>query len=281
MGEKKVEKSELERSSKKRAAISGIICVAVALLIYFLPVPEGVDSRGMHMLGIFVGTILALILQPLPTAAVAIIGLTASMLTGSMSASKEAFVGLGSSSVWLIVAAFFIAQGFVSTGLGRRIALCFLERLGGSSLGTSYGLAVTDLVLAPAMPSNTARLGGVLFPIITSISDLQHSTPEGGDESRKRIGAFLAATANNIKAVTSAMFLTAMAGGPIIADLAEQQGITISWGQWAIAGIVPGLVALLLIPRVVYAIFPPTLKQTPAAKEDARTKRREMGSMSA
>ena len=119
--------------------IKGIVCVALGLILFFLPVPAGVDPRGMHMLGIFIGTILALILQPLPTSAVAIIGLALAMATGSMS-TKEAFSGLGSGSVWLIVAAYFIAQGFVKTGLGRRIAIWFLSKLGGSSLGTAYGL---------------------------------------------------------------------------------------------------------------------------------------------
>ena len=267
------------RKQKQGALIRAAVCVIVAAIIYVMPVPAGVDPRGMHMLGIFIGTILALILQPLPTAAVAIIGLTLAMLTGSMDPTKEAFAGLGNSSVWLIVAAFFIAHGFVSTGLGRRIALWFLSKTGGSSLGTAYGLAATDLILAPATPSNTARLGGILFPIITSISEEQDSTPES-DESRKRLGAYLSATANNVNAITSSMFLTAMAAGPIVAGLAAQEGVILTWGQWALAGIVPGIVALLLIPRVVRAVFPPTIKDTPEAMQDARDQLHEMGPMS-
>jgi DASS family divalent anion:Na+ symporter len=261
---------ESVRARDRKALVSGLACIAIGLVIYFLPVPDGVDARGMHMLGIFVATIVALVLQPLPTAAVAIIGLTASMLTGAMSASKEAFTGLGSSSIWLIVAAFFIATGFVKTGLGHRIALMFLTRLGSSSLGIAYGLAATDLVLAPATPSNTARLGGILFPVITSISDVQGSTPKT-DESRLRLGAYLAVTANNVNAVTSAMFLTAMAGGPICVELAAKSGITLDWGQWALGGIVPGIVALLLIPRVVQAVFPAH------AQEDARGQAERQG----
>jgi DASS family divalent anion:Na+ symporter len=84
---------ESTRTRDRKALVSGLACIAIGLVIYFLPVPDGVDARGMHMLGIFVATIVALVLQPLPTAAVAIIGLTASMLTGAMSASKEAFTG--------------------------------------------------------------------------------------------------------------------------------------------------------------------------------------------
>jgi divalent anion:Na+ symporter, DASS family len=106
----------------------------LAAVVYFLPVPDGVDPNGMQMLGIFLGTILALILQPLPTASVAIIGITLAMLTRTESAA-DALSGFGNATIWLIVAAFFIAEGFLITGLGRRIALVFVTRLGRSSLG--------------------------------------------------------------------------------------------------------------------------------------------------
>ena len=259
--------------------IKSVICVVVGLAIFLIPPPTGLTSQGMHMLGVFVGTILGLILQPLPTSAVAIIGMTVGMLTDALDPKKVAFSGLGSSSIWLIVAAFFIAQGFVSTGLGRRIALVFLSRLGKSSLGIAYGLSAADLVLAPATPSNTARLGGILFPIITSISDVQESTPKS-DESRRRIGAYLAVTANNVNAITSAMFITAMAAGPVVSQLAQKMHIDISWGSWALAGIVPGLICLILIPALIYRIFPPTIKHVPQAQTDARNELRNLGPLS-
>lgn len=240
--------------------VKALACVAVTVVIYGLPIPDGLEPQAMHMLAIFLGTILGLILQPLPTSAVALTGFTVAMATGAMDSKTTAFAGLGSASIWLIVAAFFIAQGFVKTGLGRRIALLFISVLGRSSLGVSYGLTAADLLLAPATPSNTARLGGILFPIITSISDVQGSTPKT-DESRRRIGAYLAITANNVNAITSSMFITAMAAGPVVAQLAADSGYDIGWGTWALAAIVPGLICLIIIPALVHAIYPPTVKK--------------------
>lgn len=259
--------------------IKAAICVAVTVAIYVVPAPDGLEPQAMHMLAIFLGTILGLILQPLPTAAVAIIGLTAAMLTGTMDPKTAAFSGLGSASIWLIVAAFFIAQGFVKTGLGRRVALVFISLLGKSTLGISYGLSAADLLLAPATPSNTARLGGILFPIITSISDVQKSTPES-DESRRRIGAYLAVTANNVNAITSAMFVTSMAAGPVVVQLAADSNVTIGWGTWALAGIVPGVLSLLIIPALVYKVYPPTIKHVPSAQSDARDELKQLGRLS-
>ena len=67
--------------------------------------------------------------------------------------------------------AFFISRGFVKTGLGRRIALQFVRLFGKKTLGLAYSLVGVDLILAPATPSNTARAGGIMFPIIQSLSN--------------------------------------------------------------------------------------------------------------
>ncbi len=66
---------------------------------------------------------------------------------------------LNSSLIWLIVVAFMIARGFIKTGLGRRIALQMIRLLGKRTLGLAYGLAFADLILSPAMPSNTPAGG--------------------------------------------------------------------------------------------------------------------------
>jgi len=254
------------------------IPILVAVIVYFLPPPAGVEPNGMRMLGIFLGTILALILQPLPTASVALIGMALAMVTRTLSAA-EALTGFANTTVWLIVAAFFIAEGFLVTGLGRRIALLFVTRLGRSTLGLSYGMALTDLILAPATPSNTARCGGVVYPVVASLSQLEDSHPEP-EESRKRLGAYLTLTALQVNTVTSAMFLTAMAGNPVAQEAAKKLGVEVSWGKWALAAIVPGIASLVAVPWVMSKIYPPTLKETPEAPQLARDQLREAGPVS-
>ncbi|OAX51760.1 anion permease [Rothia kristinae] len=278
------EKTSTTAASEARRPPTGMIIKIAAILlvtvvVYFLPVPDGVDPRGMHMAGIFAGTILGLILQPLPTASVALIGLAAAMITGTMDASKEALQGFGNASIWLIVAAFFIADGFLITGLGRRIALMFVSVLGRSSLGLSYGMALTDLILAPATPSNTARAGGVVYPIIKSLAEVNGSRPDDA-ESRRRLGSYLSLTSVQVNTITSAMFVTAMAGNPLAVGFAAKQGVEISWGTWALAAIVPGLVALAVMPWLMSKIYAPTLKQTPEAPSRAKKELAELGPMS-
>ena len=253
--------------------------VVVTAVIFFIPPPDGVDARGMHMLGIFVGTILGLILQPLPTPSVALIGLALAMITGTMDPATEALKGFANATIWLIVAAFFIAEGFLLTGLGRRIALWFITKLGRSSLGLSYGMTLTDLVLAPATPSNTARNGGVIYPIIAALSVEQGSTPEN-DASRRKLGAYLALTSAQVNAITSAMFITAMAGNPIAQQTAIDMGIDVTWGNWALAALVPGLLSLIAVPWVMTKVYGPTITKTPEAPAHARSELKAMGRMS-
>lgn len=255
--------------------------LVVTLVIWFIPPQGDMDPRGMHMLGIFVGTILALILQVLPTPSICLIALAAAMITGSMDVGDgEALQGFANSTVLLIVAAFFIADGFLITGLGRRIALLFVSLMGKSPLGISYGLAITDFILSPATPSNTARAGGVVYPIIRSIAEVQGSTPES-DESRKKLGSYLAFTAAFVNTITSAMFVTAMAGNPVAQSAAADMGIDLTWGGWALAAIVPGLVSLAVVPWVMTKVYGPTEKSTPDAPRMAKEGLREMGPMTA
>lgn len=206
--------------------------------------------------------------------AVAVIGIGVTAASGTLTIG-EALTGFSNRVIWLIVLAFFISRGFIKTGLGPRIAYLFMAWLGRRTLGLGYGLIATDLVLAPAIPSNTARAGGVIFPILRSVAQAYDSRPEDG--TARRIGAFLTTASFQGTVITSAMFLTAMAANPLAAQLARDQGVRITWAGWALAAIVPGLVSLALVPFLLYRLFPPEITETPNATQLARERLRAMG----
>ena len=256
------------------ARLAAVVLVGAA--IWLTPAPEGVQPRAWQLLAVFVATMVGIVLRPLPMGAVALIAVAVAVLSGTLTIA-EATAGFGNTVVWLVVAAFFIATAFIKTGLGTRIAYQFMRVLGQSSLGLAYGLLATDLVLAPAIPSNTARAGGVIYPILRSLCASLDSVAERGTE--RRIAAFLTFTAYQGVVVTSAMFLTAMAANPLVVELAAQQGVEISWALWAAAAAVPGLLSLLLVPLLIYRLYPPQITRTPAAPEIARQRLAELGAM--
>lgn len=248
----------------------------VGVLIWLTPPPGGVDIRAWHLLAIFVATVVGIIVRPAPMGAVAIIGVAATVITGTLSIT-EALSGFSNGVVWLITVAFFIARSFAKTGLGKRVAYLFMSVLGTRSIGLGYSLVATDLVLAPAIPSSTARAGGVLLPILLSLAKAYGSEPHNG--TARKIGAFLTLTVYQGTLITSTMFLTAMVANPLAAQLAGDLGIEITWNNWALSALVPGLASLIVIPVLIYWLYPPETKETPAAVQVARTELANMGPM--
>jgi DASS family divalent anion:Na+ symporter len=261
------------------------ITLVVGLVIWFIPVPEGVKPNAWHLLAIFVATIVGIILKAAPMGTMAMLGITLCAATQVLApgkpidAIKNALSGFGNSTIWLIGLAFFIARGFIKTGLGNRLAYNFIKLFGKSTLGLAYGLNTADLILAPAIPSNTARAGGVIFPIMKSIAVNMGSEPEK-PETHRKIGAFLTLSSYNANMITSVMFLTATASNPMAQKFARDLGVNISWGSWAMAAALPGLVCFLLVPLFLYKFYPPELKETKEAPAMAAEKLKEMGKIS-
>jgi DASS family divalent anion:Na+ symporter len=235
-----------------------------------------VEPAAWHLLAIFVATVLGFIAQPLPVGAVALLGITATVLTRTLTMA-QALSGFSASVVWLIVGAFFIACGFTKTGLGTRIAYGFMRALGRKSLGLAYSLIATDFVLAPGVPSNTARAGGVVFPILKSLGTAFGSEAASGTE--RRISSFLTVTAYQGTVITSSMFVTAIAVNPLVVGFAASNGVAISWSTWALGALVPGLLSLLIVPLVIYRLYPPEIRETPAAAAMAAAELERLGPM--
>ena len=145
---------------------------------------------------------------------------------------------------------------------------------GRSTLGLGYSIFLTDAVIAPAFPSNTAR-GGVLFPIVLSLAQNAGSKPD--DESTRRLGGYLMFCGMASLAVSSALWLTASSVNPIGVSIAEKYGLKIDFGSWLVAASVPALAAILLLPLVLYRLYPPGVAASPDAPAAARAALRAMG----
>jgi len=264
----------------------GLFSIAIIFLLWFvISPPEGVTVNAWHLLALFVGTVVAIIGKAMPIGAIAILAITAVAITGVTNDSpsgavKDALSGFSNSLIWLIGIAIIISRGLAKTGLGNRIGYYFISLFGKKTIGIGYALALSELVIAPVTPSNTARGGGIIHPIMKSIAKSFGSSPEDG--TSRKIGHYLALVSYHINPITSAMFITATAPNPLIVKLiADATGadISITWGTWALAALLPGLLCIALVPLVVYAVYPPEIKSTPDAKTYAETKLDEMGPM--
>ncbi|RGS73313.1 anion permease [Mitsuokella sp. AF21-1AC] len=265
---------KMDASQKKKLA--GVILLGA--VIWFLPHPDAITPIAWHLFAVFAATIAGFILQPLPIGAVAFIGVSVAALLGVVSV-KVAISGYGNSTIWLIVCAFLLARAFIKSGLGSRIAYLIIKAIGKSSLTLGYAITLSDFVISPATPSSTARAGGIIYPIIRSLSTALHSEPDDG--TARKFGAYIMQIEYQANAITCAMFMTAMAGNPMAVELAAKTiGVEITWSAWAMAAIVPGLISLLLMPYLLYKLYPPEIHEMPHAKQMAVEALEKMGPMS-
>jgi len=254
-----------------------IVPLALAAAIWLLP-HGGFDARSWGLLCLFAATVCALITRPIAAGALMITTIAAGALL-RLFTIQDGLSGYGNVTVWLILAAFLFARGLVVTRLGERIAYGIVKRVGGSPLGLGYSIVLADLVMAPMTASNTARAGGILFPITLNVARVFGSEP---GPTASRIGSFLMLALYHGDLVVSAMFLTACAPNPLVADIVQKGStVRLTWTTWAIAASVPGLVAVAAIPYLVYRLVPPVDLDTSAARTLAADRLASMGPLSA
>ena len=253
-----------------------ILTLAFGLALWLIPAPAGIEPQAWHLFAIFITTIFSVVFGVLGILTASILGLVAAIFTQTLS-PEVAFSGFANDIVLLIVMAFLIAKAVVKSGLGNRIALLMIQRFGKTTLGLGYSMVATDMLVAPAFPSNTAR-SGLLFPIVYSVAIANGSDPEKGTE--KKLGSFLMFTSMVGIGLSSALWLTAMAVNPAGVAIAAQYGVNINFGSWVLAASVPTLFAAVAMPWVLYKIYPPEVKKTPDAPAFAKTELAKMGALS-
>ncbi|WP_208907415.1 DASS family sodium-coupled anion symporter [Levilactobacillus yiduensis] len=272
-----MEDAQKKKSFNKKRWVSMLISIILGIIIWFIPVPGNFSVSAWHLFAIFVATAFGFMLRPFPSGVVTLIALTMTMVTGILQV-PEAFEGFSSDTIWLIVSAFLFSRGLIKTGLGRRIAYFLMARFGSSSLKLSYSLSLGDLIISAFVPSNTARSGGIMYPIVRSIAGVAGSEP---DKEPRKIGAYLIMSLVHNDNIASGLTMTACAGNLLVVTFAAKiANIHLSWFSWFLMASVPALVAFIATPWILYKIFPPTMKKTPEARIAAQQALSEMGKMS-
>jgi len=265
-------------------------------VIALIPAPAGLAPHAWYFFAIFAVVIVALMLEPLPGGAIGLIGVTvvtvlspyvlfapAELAKPGFKAANAAIgwalSGFSNVTVWLIFGAFMFALGYDKTGLGRRIALLLVRKMGRRTLTLGYAVAVADTILAPFTPSNTARSGGTIYPVIRNLPALYDSKPN--DPSARRIGSYLMWVAIAATCVTSSLFLTALAPNLLAIELVKKTAkVDITWVQWFTAFAPVGILLLIAIPLIAYVIYPPEVKSGEEVPKWAGEELKKMGGLS-
>jgi L-tartrate/succinate antiporter len=277
-------------SARRRVALLPLI---IAVLIALVPAPRGLPQSAWYYFAIFAGVIAGLVVEPLPGAAVGLIGVTLvttlsrwvlfspaevgrSGFDSGEESVKWALGGFSSSTVWLVFGAFMFALGYEKTGLGRRVALTLVRTMGGRTLALGYAIALADAVLAPFTPSNTARSAGTIFPVVRNLPPLYGSLP--GEPSARRIGGYLMWTTFAAGCVTTSLFMTACAPNLLALEFIRKiVGVEITWRQWFFAAAPFAVPMLLAVPVLTYVLYPPEIKRGAEVRTWAAGELQRMG----
>ena len=255
--------------------VKWLIVLACGIGIALIPPPTGVTRDAWLLFAIFIATIVGSIVQPLAGSAMVLLGVVALALTRVLPIER-ALAGFADKYVWLVLAAFFISRAMIKTGLGHRIALIFIRLIGRKTIGLGYALVFTDFILASFIPSTGARSGGIILPIARSVTETYDSRPDDGTAGK--LGTFLMTMLYQCEVILCATFLTGQASNVIIRNLAlESTGIDMNYSAWFIGAIVPSIISLIVIPMMIYRLFPPEIKETPNAVSFASVELQKLG----
>ena len=263
--------SPAEKSWLARGGVVGL-----GLAIWLWPVPARLTAPAWHLFAIFAATIFSVIVGAFPILTASVLAAAVAVLSGVLSPAK-AYAGFANGTILLIVVAFLVARAIVTCGLGQRLGHLVVSMFGKSTLGLGYSVFFVDAVIAPAFPSDTAR-SGVLYPLVLSLAEGSGSKPD--EATRKKTGAFLMFCGLSTLSLSSALWLTAMAGNPLGAEIGRSLGLRVSFGSWLLASSVPTLLCLACLPYLIYKVFPPEVKATPEAPAAARKALAAMGPLS-
>lgn len=256
--------------------IKWLAIILIPVVILICPVPEGFTLDAWRLFAVYVGAILGIMLRPLPEPAIMLIAVTIASLW--LNKMNDVLGGYSNGTAWLVFTAFSLSTAFSSTGLGKRVAYILIGKIGRSTLGLGYAMTITDTIISPATPSNTARTGGIVYPIFQSIAEAMGSTP---GETGKKMGSYLNLLAYQISMTTSCLFITATASNVIVLHFAKDiLKVDISWMQWAIAAFIPVMGVLIIIPYAVYKIYPPEIKYIDNYKAISEEGLRDLGPVS-
>lgn len=203
--------------------------LAFVLILFVLPVPQGLTPAGMAVLAVVAWACIVWVTEAVP---VGISGLLIPMLlvlTGGAKPFPVAANGFSTPVVALCLAAFLFAAVMQAVGLDRRIALSLLKWMKTQTVnGVIWAMFFVNLILSLIIPAANAR-AATLLPVISGICNFFDDTEEG-QRGKK---AIVIQTLVYGSMITGMCILTAHLPNYVLINLfAKDLKLSISYFDW-------------------------------------------------
>ncbi len=268
-------KDSLSKSDVKFKKLSIIAFIATILCI-IIPNYTVLSPVAVRMLVIFISTMVCIILEVCNPIVLLLLAVTCASLSKTIDV-KMGFSGFSNTVPWLLFIVLSLAKTISSSTLGLRLAYLFMKYFGGSIIGLSYSILLTEVVIGPLLPSNTARAASIGMPLVKSLS--QYISCNVKNVSEKTIGTYLSFLYICGNAMTSGLFLTAMLSNALVIDVVEPLGLHVTWMSWFKYMVIPYITFLLIVPFILQLIRKTNVKDLSKLKVLAANNYEELGAI--
>ncbi|MCR3721657.1 solute carrier family 13 (sodium-dependent dicarboxylate transporter), member 2/3/5 [Prauserella flava] len=284
LGEQTLSPTE-ERFERARRTIGLVLAPLVTVVFLFLP--TSLDGPQHKLAAILLGVVVLWVCEPVPIPIGGLIGVSAIVLLGVVPAD-EALAPFGSSTIFVFIGAFILAQAMLRHGLARRFAFLVLSLpgVGKTSARVVCAFGAITAVLSAAI-SNTATVA-MLLPtavgILAVIAELvRKDLPEGTpfDPLRLRIGVALMLMLAYGSGAGGLLTPIGSAPNLIGREFIEQAtGQQISFLSWFLTALPVCIVMFLLLAGVLLLLNRPEIKRLSGIEDYVTAERAKLGRMS-
>lgn len=246
----------VEKNISLKLAVKWLATFAVPALLYFmLPIDE--KELTHHMAMFLVITLWVVMIWAMDLINDVATGLMLPVLYMAFCAvpSKVVYGPWSSDVPNIVIGGFILCKILQETGLGKRIGLACMKAMGGSFMGTIWGIMIAAFIINPLVPAITGK--AVIFcAIIVSLCE----SLDFQKQSREATALMLA----GLVAVASSKNCFLTGGGDLVMGMQLVDNILqtkTSWLQYASWAFVPATVFAVLSVAVVAAVLPSKVKK--------------------
>ncbi|PXY31132.1 SLC13 family permease [Prauserella muralis] len=284
LAEQKLSPAE-ERFERARRTVGFVLAPLVTIV--FLFVPTALDPAQQKLAAVLLGVVVLWVCEPVPIPIGGLIGVSAIVVLGVLPVD-DVLAPFGSSTVFVFIGAFILAQAMLRHGLARRFAFRILAApgVGRSTWRVIVALGFVTCVLS-AFISNTATVA-MLLPtavgLLSVIAELVRAqTPEGKDFDPLRLRIGIALMLVLAYGASVGGLLTPIGSPPNLIGrelIAEATGEEISFLQWTVTALPICALMFVVLVAALILLNRPEIKRLTGVEEYVAAERAKLGKLS-
>lgn len=284
LGEQKLSPQE-EAFERGRRTVG--LFLAPAMIVLFLLLPLGLEPTQHKLAAVLVGVVTLWITEAVPIPIGGLIGIALIVILG-VGEADDILQPFGSSTVFVFIGAFIIAQAMLTHGVARRFAFRMLA-IEGVAKSTTRTVIAFGLITAAlsAFVSNTATVAMLLptaVAILGTLANLMRQQSDGDrdfDPLKLRVGVALMLMLAYGASVGG--LLTPVGSPPNLIGrglIEEATGEKIGFLQWMLAAFPICAAMFVVLALVLLLLNKPEIKRLEGIEEYVAEERRKLGAMS-